>query len=121
MDTRRDFVFVTDLIDLLEKAVDGVGGTGAYHVSTGGDYSIQELFESTVAALDIELDQPVEVRPRGADDAYTILLDPRRTHQDFAWRADVPLEQGVREAIEYYRRYGISDTYTHLKLEQLRA
>jgi UDP-glucose 4-epimerase len=121
MDTRRDFVFVSELIDVLEKAIDGVGGAGAYHVSSGGDYSIQELFDATVAALGIELDTPVEVRPRGPDDAYTILLDPSRTERDFGWRAGVPLEQGVKDAIEYYRRFGITDTYTHLKLEQLHA
>lgn len=121
MDTRRDFVFVTDLIDLLEKALDGAGGSGAYHVSSGGDYAISELFEATVDALGITLDEPVEVRPRGADDAYTILLDPSRTEGDFAWRATVPLGDGVRAAIEYYRSFGITDTYTHLKLEQLRA
>jgi len=27
----------------------------------------------------------------------------------------------VQAAIEYYQRFGITDTYTHLKLEQLRA
>lgn len=121
MDTRRDFVFISDLIDLLVQAVDGKGGTGPYHVSSGGDYAIRELFEATVAALGVQLDQPVEVRPRGADDAYTILLDPSRTEHDFGWRAGIPLEQGVREAIEYYREFGITDTYTHLKLEQLRV
>jgi UDP-glucose 4-epimerase len=90
-------------------------------VSSGGDFSIQELFDATLSALGMELPEPVEVRPRGADDAFTILLDPSRTEGDFAWRASVPLEQGVREAVEYYRRFGITDTYTHLKLEQLRA
>jgi len=121
MDTRRDFVFVSDLIDVLEKAIDGGGATGAYHVSSGGDYSIQQLFDATVAALGLRLEAPVEVRPRGADDAFTILLDPSRTEKDFGWRAGVALEQGVKDAIEYYRRFGITDTYTHLKLEQLRA
>lgn len=121
MDTRRDFVFVTDLIDVLEKAIDGLGGAGAYHVSSGRDYSIQELFDATVAALGVQLDEAVEVRPRGPDDAYTILLDPTRTVQDFAWRTSVPLDEGVRAAIDYYRQFGITDTYTHLKLEQLRA
>jgi hypothetical protein len=33
----------------------------------------------------------------------------------------VPLADGVGAAIEYYRTFGITDTYTHLKLEQLRA
>lgn len=119
MDTRRDFVFISDLIDLLVDAVDGKGGTGAYHVSSGGDYAIAELFDATVAALGIQLDEQVEVRPRGPDDAYTILLDPSRTQADFGWKAAVPLKEGVGAAIEYYRRYGITDTYTHLKLEQL--
>lgn len=121
MDTRRDFVYVSDLIDVLVKAVDRVGAGGAYHVSSGSDYSIRELFEATVAALGIQLDEQVEVRPRGEDDAYTILLDPSRTAADFDWSVRVPLESGVQAAIDYYRRFGITDTYTHLKLDQLRA
>jgi UDP-glucose 4-epimerase len=121
MDTRRDFVYVSDLIDVLIKAIDGVGAEGAYHVSSGSDYSIRELFDATVEALGIKLDDPVEVRPRGEDDAYTILLDPSRTKAQFAWSAHVPLDEGVAAAIDYYRRFGITDTYTHLKLEQLRA
>ena len=121
MDTRRDFVYVSDLIDVLVKAVDGVGGPGAYHVSSGRDFSIEELFTATLDALGTKPDEPVEVRPRGDDDAYTILLDPSRTQADFDWATSVPLSQGVAATIEYYREYGITDTYTHLKLEQLRA
>src|SRR5687768_1742057 len=34
MDTRRDFIYVQDLIDLVEMAVDGRGATGAYHASS---------------------------------------------------------------------------------------
>lgn len=121
MDTRRDFVYISDLVDVLEKAVDGAGKTGAYHVSSGGDFSIQELFDATVAGMGITLDQPVEVRPRGEDDAFTILLDPTATNRDFEWRTTVPLETGVAEAVAYYRAFGITDTYTHLKLDALRA
>lgn len=121
MDTRRDFVFVSDLVNILEKAVDGAGRTGPYHVSSGGDYSIQELFDSTLAAMGISLDKPVEVRPRGEDDAFTILLDPSATNRDFDWQTTVPLETGVAEAVAYYQTHGITDTYTHLKLDALRA
>jgi UDP-glucose 4-epimerase len=121
MDTRRDFVYVSDLVDVLEKAVDGAGRTGPYHVSSGGDSSIQELFDATVAAMGITLDEPVEVRPRGEDDAFTILLDPSDTNRDFEWRTTVPLEEGVAEAIAYYGAYGNTATYTHQKLDALRA
>ena len=121
MDTRRDFVYVSDLVDVLEKAIDGAGRKGPYHVSSGGDYSIQELFDATIAAMGITLDEPVEVRPRGEDDAFTILLDPGDTQRDFTWQTTVPLEAGVAQAIAYYQSHGITDTYTHLKLDALRA
>src|SRR5207302_5827591 len=83
MDTRRDFIYVQDLIDLVLMAIDGIG-SGVYHASSGADYSIKELFDATVKALGIDVPD-VEVRERGADDAFTILLDPSRTQADFGW------------------------------------
>lgn len=115
MDTRRDFIYVDDLVNCVIKAIDGKGEKGAYHISSGSDYSIKELFEATVSALGIELNEEVEVRPRGEDDAYTILLDPSKTDRDFAWKVTMPLETGVKKAIEYYKQYGINQTYTHLR------
>jgi UDP-glucose 4-epimerase len=116
MDTRRDFIYIDDLIDVVIKALDGKGSKGAYHISSGSDYSIKELFDATVKALDIRLEQEVEVRPRNVDDAFTILLDPSQTNQDFNWKITTPLETGVKAAIEWYKQYGISQTYTHLKI-----
>jgi UDP-glucose 4-epimerase len=116
MDTRRDFVFINDMIDAVVMAIDGAG-SGLYHLSSGGDVAIADLFEETVKALGIELDGPVEVRPRGEDDAFTILLDPTRTRADFdGWEPQTPLSAGVAAAVAYYREYGIEQTYTHLHL-----
>lgn len=116
MDTRRDFIFIDDLVNVVMAAV--VDGTGHrhYHVSTGSDYAIKELFDATIAALGIDLEEDVEVRPRGEDDAYTILLDPSRIRADFGWDVTVPLEEGVARAIDYYREFGIAETYTHLRV-----
>ena len=88
MDTRREFVFIDDLVAVVLKSIHGKGRRGAYHVATGGDFSIQELFETTLAVLDMTLDKPVEVRPRSPDDAFTILLDPTETRRDFDWAAE---------------------------------
>lgn len=115
MDTRRDFVFVDDLVEVVVKAIDGAGRKGAYHISSGSDYAIKELFDETVHALNVTLDQPVEVRPRNPDDVFSILLDPTKTCQDFSWRVSTPLKEGVRRAIAYYSDKGITETFTHLK------
>jgi UDP-glucose 4-epimerase len=115
MDTRRDFIYVDDLVDCVMKAIDGGGRRGPYHISSGSDYSIRELYDDTIKALDMPEKADVEVRPRSEDDAATILLDPSQTEADFDWRITTPLEGGVRSAIEYYAAFGIEETFTHLK------
>lgn len=60
-------------------------------------------------------DPKVEVRPRSPDDAFTILLDPSRTNSDFEWQADTMLGTGVAAAVDYYRQFGVTQTYTHLR------
>ena len=88
-------------------------GSGTYHISSGSDFSIQELFDATTAALG--MDKSVEVRERQPDDVYSILLDPSRTEKDFGWKTKISLEEGVKQTIEYYNHYGIEETFTHLK------
>jgi UDP-glucose 4-epimerase len=114
VDTRRDFVFVDDMIDCAEKACDGKGA-GVYHLSSGGDVSIKELFDATIAAMRINLERPVEERPRNPDDAPSILLSPDRTAKDFGWSTKTKLKDGVLKAIEYYKTFGIEQTFTHLE------
>ncbi len=118
MDTRRDFIYISDLIDVVLLALDGKGRRGPYHVSSGSDFAIKELFDATVKALGLTLDREVEVRPRSEDDAFTILLDPGETNRAFGWKITTPLAAGVKSAIDYYRQYGITETFTHLKVPE---
>jgi len=116
MDSRRDFVYVDDLVDVAMKAVDGGGASGVYHVSSGSDVSIKELFDATIKAMDHKMEEEVEVRPRNPDDAPSILLDPSKTERDFEWSAKTSLEEGVAKAVAYYREHGVAETFTHLKM-----
>ena len=115
MDTRRDFVYIDDLIRVVLKCLKGKGERGYYHISSGSDYSIKELFDATVKALNIKLEKQVEVKKRTIDDVYTILIDPSKTNKDFNWKTSTPLKKGVKKAIEWYKTHGITQTYTHLK------
>src|SRR6266571_9224361 len=47
-DARRDFIFIDDVIDLVMMAVKGKGQKGVYHVSSGSDVAIKDLFEATI-------------------------------------------------------------------------
>jgi len=114
MDTKRDFVFVDDLLDLVIMAIDGEG-QGAYHVSSGRDVNIADLYYAICEALNVE--RPVKVTRRGEDDVKTILLDPALTEIEFNWKANTPLSDGIKKAISYYNEYGVGETYTHLKIK----
>lgn len=116
MNTRRDFIYVHDLVDVVVKALDGMGEKGYYHISSGSDYAIKELYDATIEALGQTEAEEVEVRERNPDDVFSILLDPSKTNQHFEWKASTPLMDGVAHAIEYYKKFGISETYTHLKV-----
>ena len=113
MDTRRDFIYIDDMINCVMLAVDG-NGHGAYHISSGKDFSIKELFDEVVKALDIILEEEVEVRERNPDDAFTILLDPSETISQLGWKVAMPLASGVKSTIEWYKEHGIEQTFTHL-------
>ena len=115
MDTRRDFIYIDDLVEVVIKALDGRGEKGYYHISSGTDYSIKELFDATIKALGITLEKEVEERKRSEDDVFTILLDPTKINKDFDWKVSTPLEEGIRKTVEWYKKYGITQTYTHLK------
>jgi len=114
VDSRRDFVYVHDAIDLFARAAYGEGDPGVYHVSSGGDYSILETYDAVAAAMG----HPAygrEPEPREADDAASILLDPSKTCEAFGWKASTPLEEGVAAAVEWYAENGVGETYTHLR------
>ena len=117
MDTRRDFIYVDDLIDVVVQAVvdgQGTGITTCRRARTSRSRSC-----STPRSRRCRRSSSTRTSRsarKGEDDAYTILLDPSRIHQDFGWAPQVPLRRACSRAIDYYREHGVSQTYTHLKV-----
>jgi len=117
MDTRRDFVFIYDLVRLLVMALDGGGKARTiYHASSGSDQSIMEMYMAVEKAMNLSHAELPDLVARGPDDAPSILLDPEETEIDFGWTTSTSLELGVRAAVDYYNRHGVGATYTHLRL-----
>ena len=114
-DSRRDFVYVKDLVDLVVLAMTGKGQAGIYHVSTGNDYAIMDLYKAVLKILGASPEKEVECQSRNPDDAFTILLDCSKTERDFNWRATTRLETSVRAAIDWYQSIGFKEAFTHLR------
>lgn len=114
VEARRDFVFIDDLVNVAVAAA--THGDGPYHVSSGGDVSINDMFIAVVKAMGIDKFNAL-VQPRGEDDVAQLLIDPSHTEREFNWTASTPLEEGIAKAVRWYEQNGVAETYTHLAVK----
>lgn len=113
VNTRRDFVYVDDLVRYVIMAVgDEQIPIGCYHVSTGTDISIHDLYKKVCENLGVMV--PCEVRERSDNDVKSILLDPTETDMAFGFLPETTLEDGLGRAVEWYKEHGVEQTFTHL-------
>jgi GDP-4-dehydro-6-deoxy-D-mannose reductase len=99
----RDFSDVRDVVRaywaLLERGESGE----VYNVCTGVGVPIRDLLRRLVeiAGVDVEMRlDPERLRP---SDIPTLVGDPTRLQQTTGWRPRVPLEETLREILEYWR------------------
>jgi UDP-glucose 4-epimerase len=87
----RDFVYVGDVVDALLAAVGRTGGP--YNVGTGVATSVNELHAACRRVAGVS-EEPTH-EPARLGDVIRSVLDPSRAGVDLAWRARVPLEDGL--------------------------
>ena len=123
-DARRDFVYIDDLLDIVVMAMDGVGDSGTYHISSGKDSAIEDVFNHVVGAMGLDFgtnDKPSKMFGRFWDDVKTLLIDPSKTLEVFGRIPSTPLDDGICKAIEWYSENGVVETYTHLSADELKV
>ena len=97
-----DFVFTRDIAraNVLAAASEVTGGV--YNIASGSETSLLELAQALLRAMDSDL--PVEHGPDGRSTACTRrLADISAARADLGFAADVGLEDGLRELVEWWR------------------
>jgi len=115
-ESRRDFVFVKDLANVVLQAVKGTG-KGTYHFSCGKDVSIIELYDEVVKQMGLNDYPKPDIQDISKDEVRSILTDPEKTFEDFGKINFTSLDVIVKEAIEYYEKFGVGETFTHAKVK----
>jgi UDP-glucose 4-epimerase len=96
----RDMLHVGDAATANLAALEhGTGGT--YHVSSGEDVSVNDLYRKLAILTDYKLEP--EHGPRRKGDVYRIALDNARARRDLSWEPRVSLEEGLSLTVDYFR------------------
>ena len=96
----RDMLHVGDAATANLAALEQ-GAGGIYHVSSGMDVSVNELYRKLAILTDYKL-EPVH-GPRRKGDVYRIALDNARAGRDLSWEPRISLEEGLSLTVDYFR------------------
>ena len=97
-----DFVFTTDIARANVLAATSGVTDGVYNVASGAETSLLGLAETLLAAMGSDLS--VEHGPeRAVNGVVRRLADTRAAERDIGFVAEVGLEQGLRELVEWWR------------------
>ena len=101
----RDFLYVGDTVRGMIRCAEAEGIEGeVINLGTGLEISIGELATLVFRLLDRDL--PVEFSPDRArpkdSEVERLLADARKAERLMGWKAEVPLEEGLRRTIDWF-------------------
>lgn len=97
-----DFVHTADIARANILAATGTLHEGAYNVASGTETSLLELAEALLRAMGSDL--AVEHGPdRAVNGVARRLADTAAARRDLGFTAEVPLEDGLRELVDWWR------------------
>ena len=97
---RRDFIFVSDLIELLMRTVFRQEG-GVFNAGSGTSLSVKEVVE-TVNGLLPAPKQVLSEESSRQEEVLDVVADISKAHQEFDWAPRTTLRDGLRETLESF-------------------
>jgi GDP-L-fucose synthase len=99
----REFLYVDDAARALLLMAERYDSSDPVNIGTGQETSIRALAETIAAAAGFEGELVWDTsRPDGQPRRA---LDVSRAEREFGFRAEVPLDEGIRRTVEYYREH----------------
>jgi UDP-glucuronate decarboxylase len=104
----RSFCYVDDLIEVIVRMMESERGfTGPVNIGNPVEHTMLELAEKVIALVGGR--SKLVFQPLPADDPRQRQPDIRMARDKLGWQPKVPLEEGLRETIGYFRHLLQSD------------
>jgi GDP-4-dehydro-6-deoxy-D-mannose reductase len=103
LDAQRDFTDVRDMVRAYHLCITEGDPGEVYNIGSGKSHSIQWILDTLVgmSAVQVEVRQdPARMRPA---DIPLLVCDPGRFRKATGWQPEIPLEQTLRDILEYWR------------------
>jgi GDP-4-dehydro-6-deoxy-D-mannose reductase len=104
LDARRDITDVRDTVRAYRLLMEKGQARRPYNVCRGEAFRVGDLLDALVrqsrTAIEIRKD-PARLRP---NDTPVVLGDPSRLKHDTGWEPQVPIEQTLRDLLDYWRQ-----------------
>lgn len=100
----RDFTDVRDMVRAYWLAATKGKPGEVYNIATGKAITIQELLDRLIELTDVEVEvqqDPERMRP---SDVEILIGDSSKFRADTGWEPEIPLEQTLRDIVEYWRQ-----------------
>ncbi len=104
----RDYLYISDLVDLIVRCMDGGSPAGPriHNAGSGRGYSLREILEEI---RDVTGEEPRVAWSEGRKvDVPTNVLDITRARSEFGWLPRVTLHDGIRKTWEWIRGSGFA-------------
>lgn len=96
----RDYVYVEDVVEACWRAVQS-DRDAVLNIGTGVESSVLDIFNGLKQHTGHD-GEPI-LAERRAGEMQNSCLDPSKAHEVLDWQAQVPLDEGLRRTVEYWR------------------
>ena len=98
----RDYVYVGDVVRAQMLAMEK-GVTGLFHIGTGVQTNVNHLFKKINALTGSKQKETHVVACQG--EVMRSALDARKAGKELGWKAEVPLDDGLRRTVEWFAKH----------------
>ena len=103
LSAKRDFTDVRDVVRAYALLVQKGKAGETYNIGTGHALAIQEILDRIISLSDKKIEVRVDAQRLRPVDVPIIEPDISKVRDCTGWKPQIPLEQTLRETLEYWR------------------